>query len=347
MRLAWLGGLLVALFSVQRLGLYLTRAAEGSIPPSLVLSAWLLKLPHRLPEVLAFSSFLALLLTYTRLLHDQELTVLQGSGWGLRQHLGLALKIALIVALAAGLLSFVLAPRANLQMEKILSVAPEIHNLPAPGRFHTLPSGYGTLLVELGGPLQAKGVYLYLDEPDSHTVITAGELELREAHGTRPRELELRGGWRYDAVVGQAPHRITSFDRYHMPLPSPGEVAGNIDNPRALSVVRLLERSTPKDWAELQFRVDQVMICLLLPLLAVLLHPVLTRRQSRYTPLTVGIVGYFVYRSLLDVGHSMLAREQLPVILGTWWVHLLLAVVLVALLHRRARMMPRGKAAQS
>lgn len=345
MRLAWLGGLLVALFSVQRLGLYLTRAAEGGIPSSLVLSAWLLKMPHRLPEVLAFSSFLALLLTYTRLLHDRELMVLQGGGWRLRQNLGIALKIALAAALAAGLLSFALAPRANLQMEKILSATPEIHSLPGPGRFHTLPRGYGTLLVEQGGPLQAKEVYLYLDRPGSHTVITAGELELREAHGTQPRELELRDGWRYDAVAGQAPHRITSFDRFRMPLPSPGDAAEKISNRRALSVTRLLERGMPEDWAELQFRADQVMICLLLPLLAVLLHPVLTRGQLRYNPLVAGIAVYFVYRSLLDVGRSMMAREQLPLVLGTWWVHLLLAVVLAALLYRRTRITPRGNTA--
>ena len=341
-RLAWLGGLLVALFSVQRLGLYLTHAAEGNIPPSLVLSVWLLKIPHRLPEVLAFSTFLALLLTYARLLHDRELTVLRGGGWGLRQHLGLAAKIALAAALAAGLLSFVLAPRANLGAERLLATAPETLTLPLPGRFHTLSRGHGTILVERGEALLAERAYLYLDEPGGHTVITARDVELRAAADGRPRELELRGGRRYDAATGRAPHRVTSFDRYQAVLPTVGGVPGDTGRPRALPLQRLWERGTARDWAELQFRADQVMLCLLLPLLAVLLHPVLPGRQLRYTSLVVGVAGFFGYRSLLEVGRSMLAREQVPPILGTWWVHLLLVGVLALLLYRHVRPLPRG-----
>ena len=223
-RLVWLGGLLIALFSVQRLGLYLTRAAEGGIPPALVFSLWLLKLPHRLPEVLAFATFTALLLTYARLLHDRELTVLQGGGWGIRRHLQLAVKIALATALLGGLLSFGLAPRANLYAERLLYAAPETRQLPLPGQFHASPRGHGTILVERGEPLRAEGVYLYLGAADGATVVvTAREAALQTSVDGQPRELELQDGRRYDLPAGgAAPHRSPRSNDTGCRCPRPG-----------------------------------------------------------------------------------------------------------------------------
>ena len=124
-----------------------------------------------------------------------------------------------------------------------------------------------------------------------------------------------------------------------MPLPAPG-VSATGARPRTLTVARLLERSEPGTWAELQFRADQVMLCLLLPLLAVLLYPVLPDRRLRHGSLAIGIGGYFVYRNLLEAGRSMMAREQIPAALGTWWVHLLLVCVLALLLYRRTCALP-------
>ncbi len=327
-RLVWLGGLLLALFSVQRLGLYLTQAAEGGIPPALVFSVWLLKMPYRLPELLAFAVFMALLLTYARMLHDRELTILQGNGFGILQHLRLVLPLMAIAATVSGLSSFMLAPHSNLRAEQLLASAPELQNLPLPGRFHTTPQG--TLFVEQATASQAPGAYLYLED----TVITARAVELLEGD---VRLLELRDGWRYD---GTPPQRISSFQYYRMPLYRGAGVLSQ--RPRTLSTGQLLERGHARDWAELQFRIDQVILCLLLPLLAVLLHPVLPGRQLRYTSVALGIGGYFVYRNLLEVGRSMLVQGQTPMLSGTWWIHLLLLCVLLALYYRHVR--PRGPA---
>jgi TRAP-type uncharacterized transport system fused permease subunit len=51
----------------------------------------------------------------------------------------------------------------------------------------------------------------------------------------------------------------------------------------------------------------------------------------------IAVLLYFTYANLLQVSENWIRREQIPVMLGMWWVHALVLVLMVFLMWRQRR----------
>ena len=69
---------------------------------------------------------------------------------------------------------------------------------------------------------------------------------------------------------------------------------------------------------------------MLLSLLAVLLSQ-LPLGEKRYALIFISMLIYFIYSNLLGVSKSLLKRDEIPSIIGLWWVHALLITAMLVL----------------
>jgi len=101
----------------------------------------------------------------------------------------------------------------------------------------------------------------------------------------------------------------------------------------ALSVSELWQDyDNPRRAAELQWRISIGLSAFLLGLLAVTLSGI-RPRQNRYLMLLPAGLFYIVYVNLLFVARHWLEQGQVPVSIGIWWVHAVMAacIFLIAL----------------
>ena len=70
---------------------------------------------------------------------------------------------------------------------------------------------------------------------------------------------------------------------------------------------------------------------LLLGLLAVLVSRT-SPREGRYARLFGAILIYIIYNNLMGVAQNWLQRGSVSPVLGMWWVHALLSMVIIGLL---------------
>ena len=69
---------------------------------------------------------------------------------------------------------------------------------------------------------------------------------------------------------------------------------------------------------------------LLLPVLAVLLSRT-SPRQGRFAKLFIAVLVFITYYNTLGVAHSWVARGEVPIQVGIWWVHICLLAVMATI----------------
>ena len=121
---------------------------------------------------------------------------------------------------------------------------------------------------------------------------------------------------------GQMDYRITRYRTYAV-LIEQNENSKAVLKLEAVPSLKLLGSEYPEYKAELQWRLSYIFAALLLPLLAVSLNG-LSFRETRYVPLFIAIMVYFIYSNLLGISKTLIKRDDLTPLVGMWWVHLLL-----------------------
>jgi lipopolysaccharide export system permease protein len=99
-----------------------------------------------------------------------------------------------------------------------------------------------------------------------------------------------------------------------------------------LTTSELAADPTPKNVAELHWRIATVCITLLLGCIAVPLAK-LRPRQGRYARVGYGVLLYALYANLLIAGRTLLERGRMPSWLGLWWVHAFILVLALLILY--------------
>ena len=69
---------------------------------------------------------------------------------------------------------------------------------------------------------------------------------------------------------------------------------------------------------------------LLLAVLAVLLSRT-SPRQGRFAKLFIAVLVFITYYNTLGVAQSWVARGEVPIQIGVWWVHICLLIVMATL----------------
>jgi lipopolysaccharide export system permease protein len=145
----------------------------------------------------------------------------------------------------------------------------------------------------------------------------------------RSQIITLYDGERLEGQPGNARFRRLRFASQTIPIPVsvPQETVTELN---ARDSFELLGSDLPSEQAELQGRASWALMALVMAACAVALARVQPRR-GRYARVGWAILLFALYANLLQVASLWLERGRAPAAIGLWWVHLLFALLALAL----------------
>jgi len=328
-------GVLMLILLSNRFAVLLGDAAAGRLPRDTVFTLLGLASINYFIVVLPVSLFLAVMLALGRLYRDSEMTTLMACGVGPAQIYRPLLAIAALIAVGLAILSLQVAPWAQ-RMTRVINTAAQ-HNAQVgsfeSGSFKVDEEGRGALYAQKvstdGTTLQ--DVFIQAPSDDRMAVITAATgqrqgTELDPGGGM----LILKDGWRYEGIPGHADYRVVRFQEHGIVI-QPARALSGTDYFDEYPTSELMAVPNLKAVSELQWRLSVPLSAIVLVLLAVPLART-SPRQGRYGKLVAAILVYVIYYNLGVLARAWLEKGSAPPQVGIWWVDVLFAVVVLAML---------------
>jgi lipopolysaccharide export system permease protein len=341
--LATLAVLLIVMLGLA-LGELLGDIANGHVPPGLLGTMILLKMPEMLTTIMPLSVFIAVIWGLGRLYRDQEMAVMRASGFHwrlmLRPLFGLLLPVAALLLTISMYLSPLAASLTRAKLEAAFRNAAE-WGLQT-GTFHVLRGGDLVLYVaavEKDGR-SLRHVFIQQRNEDREQVWAAEKGYYWLDRETGHRYLTLEQGQITEGRPGGLDFGIMEFSRNDLRLPDPEE-RGAVDTIETRKSTSLLFTGQSEDAAEFQWRLSPALAAIVLGLLAIpLSHS--APREGRGGRALLGILAYTVYVNVLYICRNWLAKGDLPAFPGMLWIHLLVFAIALFWLQRQGRMVGSG-----
>lgn len=337
--IAWVavtGVLLVVLVSNQ-LARILGLAAANGLPQQVVFSLIGLTTVQNLTVLVPIGMLLAVMLALGRLYHESEMAAVRACGTGPERLYLPVMGLALVVAAGVAWLAFDVTPAARTAAEALRQEAfrnAQFGRLEA-GKFRSFARGTAVFYAERAdadGTLH--NVFLERRDGEGIEMATAARAVHRIEDAGRLHVIILYDGERYEGVPGQPDFRRVRFAEHGIPVRIPDAEAGKSSRSQR-PTVELLRSDDPGDISELQWRVSLPIMVIVLALLAVPLAA-LRPREGRYARVALAIIVYFLYSNLISASRVWIEKEQLDPRLGLWWVHALVILLAIVLLHRQS-----------
>lgn len=327
--------LFLIILSTQLLG-SLSAVAEGKIALDFLFSLIFLKNVASLTLILPLTLFLSILLALSRLYKDSEMVALSACGIGPGTLLkSIVIVIFSFVFIEIGL-ALVFAPWANSKMqyaEESFKAAADIE-LITPGQFNIVDNGLRVLYTEkMPEPATLENVFLHVDNGETNSVMASNNANLVTDKRQGARYIVFQNGNRYDGTAGLLDYRFIKFKDYGVLLE--GKAFANIVLDReSVPSLELLESNSLKHKAELQWRISQILMMILLAMIAVPLSKT-APRQGRYGKMALAILMYIAYSNLLVVAMNWVRKGVVDPLIGVWWVHIIFLALFLILFLRQ------------
>ncbi len=348
--ISWLAvtAVLLGILVSSQLAKILGLAAEFGFPRDVVFSLIGLTTLQNFVVLVPIGMLLAVMLALGRLYHESEMAAVRACGVGpVRLYLPVCV-LALPLTVVLGWLTFEVGPAARQGAEELRSRAMRDAQFGQlePRTFRTFSDGEAVFYAErraADGHLANVFVQRYVG--DRVEVATAAWAEQRILNGGRMQLVVLHDGERIEGVPGRADFRRIRFVEHGIPIVIPEPGAARDDPARTLTSDLIGSTALP-DIAEVQRRISMPVMVLVLSLIAVPLSA-LRPREGRYARVAIAILIYFVYSNLLSAAQVWIEKGRIAPLLGAWWVHALIAVAGLVLLHRQSPFFVRRGAARN
>jgi lipopolysaccharide export system permease protein len=278
---------------------------------------------------------LGVLLALARLNRDSEMAALAACGVGpgsIMRPIGL---LSLAAAVGIGWLSLVKAPAASRTIEEIRFQAQEGTELGAltPGRFTSTDSGSTVMYAREVEGNHMRGVFILREFADRIAIVIAEEGDRIVGKDGNELRLRLREGRRYEGRPGDADFFVAEFGEQGIPIELEQK---NLEAAiESRSTASLWASRDPESRAELEWRIAAPLSILILSILAVPLGRS-SPREGKYARVGLGLLLYLIYANSLSIARVWVERDVVPPWLGIWWVHLVLAVLAIAMFAQQA-----------
>jgi len=259
---------------------------------------------------------------------------------GLTRWVRPVLAFALPLVLVIGLLSLVLSPWANSRSEDLRRIMDARDDVSAvvPGVFRESSRAERVYFVEevSGSDNVVANVFVASNQHQKLGVMVA-KRGYQETADNGDRFLVLLNGRRYEGAPGTPEYRVYEFERYAMRVEL-GEARPRAPTTKTTMTSDLLSDPSPRNLAELSWRLGLPLSALILSLIAIPLSFV-NPRAGRSMNLVLALLIYMSYSNLLSIVQASIAQSRLNFALGLG-VHLVMLVVLVLLFYGRLRVTP-------
>lgn len=337
-----LTAVLMLIFLSNQFVQYLNRAASGSISGMIIMKLMMLELPNLLGLLLPLGFFMALLLAYGRLYAESEMTILRACGYGPKQLLKHSFIMAGFVTAFVAVVMIWVSPMIAVERAKLLrstGIQILIQTI-MPGRFHAVNAGKQVFYVQSMSRDHTKAEQVFLakqsvkDKKVLWDILWADKAYAETDPETSEEYIVLQNGKEYQGVPGHADYQVAQFTEYKARLPHP-TIKGLHEDLRTANIASLwpLNNPDPQKAAELQWRISIPLMVLILTLVAVPLSRV-NPRSGKYAKLLPAVIIYILYANFMFVARNATASGKVPLWIGMWWVHLLVAVIGLLLIWR-------------
>lgn len=339
---------LLLAFLSQQVVRYMNYVAVGKIATHVLFQLVSFEVPYLSALLLPLALYLGILLAFGRLYTNNEMVILQMSGFGERRLLRLMAGLGVLISLLILILMTYVNPWVSLKRQALMeSDEATLHLIQTliPGRFQVTPDGKRVMYVEKLSldRSQAKNVFMAEqrvspDRPDeTRWMLVFADTGYQEkvARSEDPYFVTT-DGYRYEGTPGDNAYKVIQFKKYAVRIPEAAPNLNHIEDEALSTRVLFKERRDPRRAGELEWRLSIPLSALMLALLAVPLSAI-RPRSGRFLVLLPAVLIYIFYINLLFMARHSLEAGALPLWLGMWWVHALMGCLVLAVLWYRQR----------
>jgi lipopolysaccharide export system permease protein len=341
--------ILLFAFLSQQIVRYLNFVAIGKIPTNVLVQLISFEVPFLFALLLPLGLYLGALLALGRFYADNEMIVMQMSGYGERRIFTLIMRLGLIVSSFVFILMLFVNPLVSVKQKQLMkSDEATLHLIQTliPGRCQASPDGRHVMYVEKlsRDHKRAENVFLAQEKKSDNNeegrkswmlILADQGYQIKDPQYQIPYFVTA-DGFRYEGAPGQNDFKITQFKKYAVHLPEP-EIHSLRHDTETLSTTELWNTyNDPKHAAELQWRVSIGIATFLLAILAVPFS-ILQPRKGRYFILLPAILIYIVYMEGLSIARRFVEQNDIPSLIGLWGVHLLMIIFIIVCTRLRAK----------
>ena len=314
----------------------LGRAASGRVDTASVLPLIAFNAINVLPVLLVLTLYIAVLMSLTRAFRDSEMVIWFASGQSLLAWIGPVLGFAAPIAALVALVAFVVSPWASQQASEYqqrFAQREDISQVSA-GQFRESVAANRVFFVEELSDTgnEVRNVFVTQMQGGRMTVVVSRSGRIENQPGGE-RFLVLEDGRRYDGNQGQPDFRLMEFGRYGLRLEPAGATVAD-EHAKVKSTLALIRDPTPRNLAELLWRISLPVSALLMSLLAIPLSA-MSPRVGRSITLLAALLIYVAYNTLISVAQARVAEDRLSFGIGVWVLHAALLALIVVLFWRR------------
>ncbi|MEX8497286.1 LPS export ABC transporter permease LptF [Leptothrix ochracea] len=303
----------------------LGEAAGGNVAPQDVALMLGYATVGYLPTILSLSVFVAIVSTLTRMFRDSEMAIWFSSGVSLFRFLPPVLRMTAPVVLTIALLSLVIWPWSNRQINDLRDRHQQRSDLSrvAPGQFQTSADGRRIFFIDRNSPdaLLSRNIFI-VDRALGRESITTAQSGRIDYSPQGVRYLVLQNGTRSDHTEATGAKSVAHFDEYRIKI---GEttIAKLIDrSPKSTDTLDLLSGSEHRlDMeAEMSWRISLVLGSVNLALLGMAL-PAGNPRRNSSAALMLALLAFVVYLNLVNLLQAWTAAGRVSLIGGLIGLH--------------------------
>jgi len=320
--------IVLTMMLIRTLGL----AANGAVAPQDVVLLLGYTALGQLPMMMALSLFIATVVSLGRMYRDSEMAIWFSSGVGLSRFVRPVLRTGTPVLLVVGLLALLVWPWGNAKTNELRQRYEQRSDLArvAPGAFQSSADGSRVFFIEREGESAGVGRNVFLlgrtGKRESVTTARAGRVETEGGD----RVLVLDSGHRSEQNAETGEHARLNFERLRM-IVDPGKAkAAESVPPKAQNTLALLGEPTPRNQAELTWRLGLLFGAANLLLLGIGLSASNPRRASNWN-LLFALLAFVVYYNLINLSQAWVAAGRVGMGTALLCLHGLALLVALAL----------------
>jgi lipopolysaccharide export system permease protein len=314
-----LATIVLTMLLIRSLGL----ASRGSVDPQDVMLVIGYSVLGQLPTILALSLFIAIVSCLSRMYRDSEMVIWFASGRGLMTFLAPVFRFAWPILLAISLLSLVVWPWSNQQVQNLRDRYERRGDLDrvVPGQFQESAGGTRVFFVDkesVEGQL-GKNVFISSTENNKEAVTSARSARV-EVIGD-DRFLLLSNGQRLETVPGQKDLRVSEFAEYGTNMSSNNPDDLDARPVRFKSSLTLFLEPTRVHLGELAWRIGLALAAINFVVIAVAVSSV-NPRSGRSANFAFALFAFIFYYNLLNLGQTWIGSGQISFTRFMLTVHL-------------------------
>jgi lipopolysaccharide export system permease protein len=172
-------------------------------------------------------------------------------------------------------------------------------------------------------------IFIYTLADNQPIITLAAQAQKYTDINTKSVYLRLKNGTRYHGFPSEMNKKILNFDQYDLQIIN-GEKrqSTNIETKtESKPTLDIIFSSDTREIAEWQWRLSQPISVLILSIFAILLGKT-SPRGGKNLGVLAGVIVFIIYNNALLIAKSSLERGDTLPIIGLWWVHLLVLLII-------------------